>query len=138
LGDQQLPTGPDQFSVPTFSATTQRSTDNFSFPLGNDRRSGLVGSTAESWAAFCAIGESQPADAWTSLTVTRPDGSQKVTFKGENLHILIWDIPASTPFPGDLCSEAPGYTGMGRAIITDSDVDLSHRGVDASGLTTTL
>jgi hypothetical protein len=76
-------------------------------------------------------------DLMTVLFVTRPDGSQKRLIKGENLHVLVYDIPGSTPFPGDICGEDPVYTGTGRAIFTDNDVDLSHPGVDASGNTVT-
>jgi hypothetical protein len=73
----------------------------------------------------------------TLLTVTRPDGSQKGTLKGQNLDIVVWDIPGSAPFGGDICSEDPVYTGTGHLILTDSDVDLSHPGTDASGGTLT-
>jgi hypothetical protein len=135
-GDQQSPTAPASLSTPSFSATAERSTANFAFGFGNDRRSVLVGATAEQWAAFCATGE-QSFDSWNVLTLTRPDGSQKVTQQGKNLHLLVWDIPGSPPFPGDLCSESPAYTGIGRIVITDSDVDLSHQGTDAAGHTLT-
>jgi len=136
-GEQQPPTAPAEFSSPSFRAAAERSIANFAFAFGNDQRSVLVGATAENWTAFCA-GEELPTETWNVLTITRPDGSQKSTAKGAGLTVLIWDIPSpSFPFPGDICSEDPAYTGIGRIVIMDSDVDLSHRGVDASGQTLT-
>jgi hypothetical protein len=134
-GDQQSPTAPADFSRPSFRATAERFTVPLGFLFGNDQRTVGVGGTAEQWGALCATGEPQDFDVWTLLFITRPDGSEKTTFKGQNLHILIWDIPGATPFPGDICGEEPVYSGIGHIITTDSDVDLSHPGADASGQT---
>jgi hypothetical protein len=134
-GEQSSPTAPAELSRPSFRAATERITVPLGFQFGNDQRTVAVGGTVEQWAAVCTTGEPQDFDPWTLHFVTRPDGSQKTTFKGQNLHILIWDIPGFTPFPGDICGEDPVYTGIGHIITTDSDVDLSHVGTDASGFT---
>jgi hypothetical protein len=133
-GEQPSPTAPADFFLPSLRGSTERFTVPLGFQFGNDQLTVGVGGTAEQWAAVCATGEPQDFDPWTLLFVTRPDGSQKTTFKGQNLHILIWDIPGFTPFPGDICGEDPVYTGIGHIITTDSDVDLSHVGADASGV----
>jgi hypothetical protein len=134
--DQQSPTAPVDFSGPSFRATSERVTVPLGFSFGNDQRTVAVGFTVEQWDALCA-GEpfQDDLDVWTLHFVTRPDGSQVTNFKGQNLHILIWDIPGSTPFPGDTCGEQQAYSGIGHIITTDSDVDLSHSGTDASGQT---
>jgi hypothetical protein len=136
--DQQSPTAPADFSRPSFGATTERFTAPTAAVTGNEQGTIGLGGTAEQWAALCAGEEpEEDFDLMTVLIITRPDGSQKVRLKGQNLHILIWDIPGSIPFPGDFCGEDPVYTGTGRIIVTDSDVDLTHPGVDASGSTIT-
>jgi hypothetical protein len=134
--DQQSPTAPADFSRPSFRATVDQFTGPTATLFGNEQRTVGLGGTVEQWTALCA-GE-QPEEDFDLMTVrivTRPDGSQKGTIKGQNLHILIWDIPGSTPFPGAVCGEDPVYTGTGHVVFTDSDVDLRHSGVDASGQT---
>lgn len=136
-GDQQSPTAPADFSSPSLRATVQRFTANFGFAFGNEEHSVLVGATAENFAAFCATG-AENWDTWDVLVITRPDGSQKNTVKGKNMHLLVWNLPGAPPFfPGDICSASPDYTGTGNIVLTDSDVDLSHPGADASGQTLT-
>jgi hypothetical protein len=132
-GDPQSPTAPANTISPSFRAATERFPAQTSFITGTDQGTIGVGLTADQWAAQCATGESQEANEWTLLFVTRPDGSQKITFTGQNLDIVIWDVPGSTPFPGDICGEDPVYTGTGHITVTDSDGDLSHPGADASG-----
>jgi hypothetical protein len=135
-GDQQSPTAPADFSRPSFRATTERFTAPTAVLFGNEQRTVGLGGTVEQWAALCAGQEpEEDFDLMTLLTITRPDGSQKGTLKGQNLHILVWDIPGSTPFAGDICGEDPVYTGTGHLTLTDSDADLSHPGADASGQT---
>ena len=135
--DQQPSTAPAEFSRPSFRATAERFTAGTAIATGNEQATIGLGGTVEQWAALCATGEAEGFDLMTVLIITRPDGSQKLRIKGQNLHILIWDIPGSIPFPGDFCGHEPVYTGTGRAIFTDNDVDLSHPGVDASGSTIT-
>ena len=131
-GDQQSPTAPTDFSSPSFRATVARSSANFGFAFGNEERSVLIGGTAENWAAFCATG-AEVWDTWEILLITRPDGSQRNTVKGENMNILVWNLPGATPFAGDICSASPDYTCTGKIVLTDSDVDLSGHGADATG-----
>lgn len=73
--DQQSPAAPLDPVAPSLSV--ERSTQCFGFGGGDDQHVVIFGATAENWAAFCATG-AQNWDAWTVLTVTRPDGSQKV------------------------------------------------------------
>ena len=53
-----------------------------------------------------------------------------MTWQANNVHVLIWNLPA------DVCAESPDYTGTARLVNTDSDVDLSANGADATGFTT--
>ena len=129
-GDQQAPTAPAA-DPPAPSLSVDRSTGPFfSLGFGNEQFSVIIGSTFENWIAFCTTGE-QTWDEWTILTVTRPDGSQKNVFKGEDQHLLVWANPA------DICTESPDYTGTARMVAEDSDVDLRGHGADASGFTVT-
>jgi hypothetical protein len=134
-GEQQSPTASDNFAGPSFGATAERSAAPTLTFFGNEQLTVGVGGTAEQWAELCATGDTEGADVMTLLTITRPDGSQKGTLKGRNLDIVVWDIPGSAPFGGDICAEDPVYAGTGHVIITDSDADLSHPGADASGET---
>ena len=111
--------------LPTSSLVT-RTTEHFGFGFDNGQRLVIIGVTLEDWFNFCATGE-QIWDAWEIFTVTRPNGSFKQTLKGENQNVLVWDLPA------DACVDSPDYTGTARMIATDSDVDLTGHGADASG-----
>jgi hypothetical protein len=124
-GDQQPPTAPGVPGSPALSV--DRHTEHFGFGFGDDRYLIIVGGTAENWANFCATGQ-EIWDPWSILTVVRPDGSYKETWVGDDQNALIWELPA------DPCAEPPDYIGTARTLLTDSDVDLSGRGVDASGV----
>ena len=124
--DQQSPTAPVDPPAPSLSV--ERSTQSFGYGGGDDQHVVVFGATAENWAAFCATG-AQNWDAWTVLTATRPDGSQKVGWQGEGLHALVWNLPA------DVCAESPDYTGTARLVLADSDLDLSGHGADGTGQT---
>jgi hypothetical protein len=126
--DQQPPTAP--FEPPAPSLSVERSTQYFGYGGGDDQHVVIFGATAENWAAFCATG-AQNWDAWTVLTVTRPDGSQKVGWQGTGLHVLVWNLPA------DICAESPDYTGTARLVLADNDLDLSGHGADGTGQTGT-
>ena len=126
--DQQSPTAP--VDPPTPSLSVERSTQHFGYGGGDDQHVVIFGATAENWAAFCATG-AESWDAWTVLTVTRPDGSQKVGWQGSGLHVLVWNLPA------DICAESPDYTGTARLVLADSDLDLSGHGADGTGQTGT-
>jgi hypothetical protein len=127
--DQQEPTAPAADpTAPSFSV--DRSVQHFGLGFDTEQYTVITGATDENWASFCSTGV-ENWDAFTILTVTRPDGSQKVVWGGDPVHVLVWNLPA------DVCAESPDYTGTARTIITDSDVDLSGRGADATGFTTT-
>jgi hypothetical protein len=125
--DQQPPMAPATDLPIASSATADRSTGPFfALGFGNDQYTALIGATLENWLTFCQTGE-ENWDDWEILTVTRPDGSQKTTTKGSAQHLLVWQNPA------DLCADTPDYSGIVRSLATDSDVDLSGNGADASG-----
>ena len=124
-GDASAPTAPAASPPPALGV--ERHTEFFGFGFGDERYLIIVGGSAENWAGFCATGE-ENWDPWTIFTVTRPDGSLKQTWVGDDQHALVWELPA------DACAEPPDYTGTARTLLTDSDVDLSGRGADASGL----
>lgn len=126
--DQQSPTAP--VDPPTPSLSVERSIQHFWYGGAADQYAVVFGATAENWATFCATG-AENFDAWTVLTVTRPDGSQKVGWQGTGLHVLVWNLPA------DVCAESPDYTGTARLVLADSDVDLSGHGADGTGQTGT-
>jgi hypothetical protein len=121
--EQQMPMAPSE--LPNSSLVT-RTTEHFGFGFDNGQRLVIIGATLENWFNFCATGE-QIWDAWQIFTVTRPDGSLKQTWKAANHNVLVWDLPA------DACVDIPDYTGTARMIATDSDVDLTGHGADASG-----
>jgi hypothetical protein len=123
--DQQSPTPAAEAPVPSLSV--DRGTANFAFGFGNDERLVIIGTTLDNWLAFCTAGDVGDFEEWQVFTVTRPDGSFKQTLKGDDLHVLVWDLPA------DPCADTPVYTGTARALATDSDVDLTSHGADASG-----
>src|SRR5215208_81716 len=89
--DQQSPSAPADIPSPWFRATVERFSANFGFGFGNKERSVLVGATAVNWAAFCATG-AQVWDTWDIHLITRPDRSQRNTVKGENMHVLVWNL----------------------------------------------
>jgi hypothetical protein len=126
--DQQSPTAP--VDPPTPSLSVERSIQHFAFGGGDDQHVVIFGATAENWAAFCATG-AENFDAVTVLTVTRPDGSQKVGWQGTGLHVLVWNLPA------DICAESPDYTGTARLVLADNDLDLSGHGANGTGQTGT-
>jgi hypothetical protein len=121
--EQQTPMAPTE---PPTSSLVTRTTEHFGFGFDNGQRLVIIGATLENWFNFCATGE-QVWDAWEIFTVTRPDESFKQTWKGESQNVLVWDLPA------DACVDSPDYTGTARMILTDSDVDLTGHGADASG-----
>jgi hypothetical protein len=126
--DQQPPTAPLDPVAP--SPSVERSIQHFGFGGEDDQHVVIFGATAENLAAFCATGV-ENFDAWTVLTVTRPDGSQKVGWQGTGLHVLVWNLPA------DICAESPDYTGTARLVLADNDVDLSGHGANGTGQTGT-
>jgi hypothetical protein len=126
--DQESTTAPAD--PPTLSLSVERSIQHFGFGGGDDQHVVIFGATAENWAAFCATG-AENFDAWTVLTVTRPDGSQKVGWQGTGLHVLVWNLPA------DICAESPDYTGTARLVLADNDLDLSGHGANGAGQTGT-
>jgi hypothetical protein len=126
-GSSRLTAPPDP-AAPSLSV--DRSTEHFGLGFADDRHVVIIGATFENWAALCATG-AQTWDAWNLLTVTRPDGSLKATFKGEEMNVLVWT------FPADACTESPDFAGTGRIVVTDSDVNLDGRGADATGQTVT-
>ena len=63
------------------------------------------------------------------ITVTRPDGSMKVTFKREDVQVIVWDVADD---PCNLLG-TPHLTGTARFIAPDSDVDLTGHGADGTG-----
>jgi len=129
-GEHPSPTAVSDRIAPSYSVD-RASGPFFSLGFANDQYSVIVGSTAENWSAFCQTG-AQNWDDWNILTVTRPDGSQKVTIRGgPNQHLLVWYSP--TPIPP--CAGPPDFTGTAHFLSHDSDVDLSGHGADASGTT---
>ena len=127
--DQQQPTAPAA-DPPAPSLSVDRSTQHFGLGFDTGQYTVVTGATAENWAAFCATG-AENWDAFTVLTVTRPDGSQKVSWQAKGVHVLVWNLPA------DVCAESPDYTGTARTVNTDNDFDLSARGANATGFNTT-
>jgi hypothetical protein len=115
---------------PALSLSVDRSVQHFAFGGGDDQHVVIFGATAENWATFCAT-RAENFDAWTVLTVTRPNGSQKVGWQGTGLHVLVWNLPA------DICTESPDYTGTARLVLADNDLDLSGHGANGSGQTAT-
>ena len=124
--DQPGGTGPKPDATPTAPRSVERTIEHLGIGFGDDHYLVILGGTAENWAAFCATG-AENWDAWTVLTVTRPDGSAKKEFQGRDLHALIWNLPA------DVCAESPDYTGMASFTGHDNDLDLSAQGANASG-----
>src|SRR5215217_3028822 len=127
-GEQHSPTAPLDAAAPSLSV--ERTIEHFVYGGGDDQHVVIFGATAENWATFCAT-QAENFDAWTVLTVTRPDGSQKVGWQGTGLHVLVWNLPA------DICAEAPDYTGTAQLVLADSDLDLSGHGADGTGQTGT-
>lgn len=123
--DQQSPTAMVESSA--LSLSVERTTEHFAFAFGNDERVVLIGTTLENWLAFCEVGGIGDFEEWQVFTVNRPDGSFKQTLKADDLTVHVWDLPA------DICVEPPAYSGTARILATDSDVDLSGAGADASG-----
>ena len=110
-------------------AFVERTIEHFGLGFDTEQYTVVTGASLENWEAFCATG-AENWDAFSVLTITRPDGSQKVTWQANDVHVLIWNLPA------DVCAESPDYTGTARLVNTDSDVDLSGPGADATGFTT--
>jgi hypothetical protein len=127
-GEQSSPMAPVDPFAPSLSV--ERTIEHFAFGGGDDQHVVIFGATAENWATFCAT-RAENFDAWTVLTVTRPDGSQKVGWQGTGLHVLVWNLPA------DICTESPDYTGTARLVLADNDLDLSGHGANGSGQTGT-
>jgi hypothetical protein len=125
--DQQHPMA--SADVAPTPSLVERTTEHFGLGFDTEQYTVVTGATAENWEAFCATG-AENWDAFNILTVTRPDGSQKQTWQANDVHVLIWNLPA------DVCAESPDYTGTARLVNTDSDVDLSGHGADATGFTT--
>jgi hypothetical protein len=125
--EQTSPTAPVDPRAPSFSV--ERTIEHFGFGFGDEHYLVILGATAENWAAFCATG-AQNWDAWPVLTVTRPDGSQKVGWHARGLHALVWNQPA------DACAESPDYTGTASNTNHDNDLDLSAHGTNATGIIT--
>jgi len=126
--DQHSATAPAaDLSAPSLSV--DRSTQNFAVAFATEQYLVVLGSTAEALAANCATG-AENFDAWTVLTVTRPDGSRKVGFLGKQLHVLIWNRPA------DFCVESPDFQGTASQTFHDNDFDVNGHGAEASGTTT--
>jgi len=125
--DQQHPMAPA--ADPRGRALVDRTTEHFGLGFDTEQYTVVTGATLENWEIYCATGV-ENWDAFTVLTVTRPDGSQKVTWQADDVHVLIWNLPAN------VCTENPDYTGTARLVNTDSDVDLSGPGADATGFTT--
>ena len=122
-GEETSPTGSVDLVAPALSV--ERTIEHFGYGFGDDHYLVILGGTAENWAAFCATG-AENWDAWTVLTVTRPDGSAKVGYQGSDLHALIWNLPA------DPCAVSPDYTGMASYTFNDNDWDLSAQGAEAT------
>lgn len=126
-GEQTSPTAPVGLLAPSLSV--ERTTDHFGFAFGDEHYLVILGATAENWAAFCATG-AENWDEWTILTVTRPDGSQKLGEQTRDLHALIWNQPA------DPCAVSPDYTGTASYTNHDNDLDLSAQGANGTGMIT--
>ena len=125
-GDSPSPTAPTAKPV-TPSLSVERTSPFFAFGFGNEQYTVLVASTLENWQIFCATGEENWDIVWEELIVTRPDGSEKHTLTGEDLHILVW--PAGV----DICAESPDFSGTGDFRATDNDFNLDGPGGEASG-----
>ena len=124
-GEQTSPTAPVGLLAP--SRSVERTIEHFGWGFGDDHYLVILGGTAENWAAVCATG-AENWDEWTILTVTRPDGSQKLGEQTRDLHALIWNQPA------DPCAVSPDYTGTASYTNHDNDLDLSAQGTNATGL----
>jgi hypothetical protein len=125
-GDSQSVTAPAADPASP-SLSVERTQPFFAFAFGNEQYTVLVASTLENWQVFCATGEENWDNNWEELIVTRPDGSEKHTLTGEDIHILVW--PAGV----DICAESPIFSGTGDFLATDNDFNLDGEGGEASG-----
>jgi hypothetical protein len=125
-GDPQSATVPSADPATPSLSVERTSGPFFAFAFGNEEYTVLVASTLENWQIFCATGE-ENWDTWEELIVTRPDGSEKHTLTGEDIHVLVW--PAGV----DLCEQSPDFSGTGDILAHDNDFNLDGPGGEATG-----
>ena len=125
--DLRTATDPDPGYSPALSV--ERTTVGFAFVFVHfpSNQTVQVGTTLENMVAFCP-GLIPATDSYEMLTVTRPDGSMKATFKGRDVHVIVWRVADN---PCNLL-QTPHLTGTARFIAPDSDVDLTGHGADAT------
>jgi len=128
-GEQQSPTAPAAPLNPSFSAEVDRSPAPFGFAFGGDGRILVIGLTIEDLLAICSNNEPN-IDLLDQLAVTRPDQSIKLLLRGKDVNVFVLDSPTSVPC--DELLDVPRFTGTARVLYTDSDLDLSGHGADAS------
>jgi hypothetical protein len=134
--DQEPTTAPAADQA-TPSLSVERGTGVFPFGVfgfSDGRRTLIFGAPFEDLVSFCPA-PVPPVDLFDLLTVTRPDGSTKLLFKGEDVHVVVFDAVSSTC--DNTLLDAPRFTGTVRVALTDSDADLSGHGADASQITVT-
>jgi hypothetical protein len=127
-GDQQPSTAPAA-DLPAPSLGVERGTAEFGFGFSDGRRTVFVGLTIEDMINICA-GTEHTNDQLNQLTVTRPDGSFKLLLRGEENVVVL----EAVGLPCDNLLDVPRLTGTARVVVTDSDVDLTGHGADASML----
>jgi hypothetical protein len=115
------------------SATVRRFTTTF-VQFVTDLSSGLTavaGISADQLALACA-GQPFTFDEVSVVEVTRPDGSRKVTVRGNDLTVLVY--PGAVSNPCEFAGVPPLATGTAKVIQTDNDVDASHNRTNSFGL----
>ena len=137
-GEQQSPMAPADQPAPSVRATVERITDVFPFGVfgfSDGTRTLIFGAPFEDLVSFCP--DPVPTtDLFELLIVTRPDGSLKITGRGEEVNVVVFD--AFIPDAGcDVLLGAPRYTGIVRVVVTDNDVFVSGNRANASQITVT-
>jgi hypothetical protein len=134
--ERQSPAVPDD---PAPSLRVERGTEEFGFPLGDERYTLIVGHTLDDMVAICD-GREPSFQSWDVLRVLRPKGrddfeeSIKDLTRGKDMAITVFEF---SPFEfGNECPllEAPTFEGTGRAFFNDNDLVLTHRGANSFNL----
>jgi hypothetical protein len=132
--DQPELSSPDGSPSPSFRA--EHTTEEFGFPLGDERYTLIVGHTLEDMVAICE-GREPSFQAWDVLRVFRPAGREgleesiKDLTRGKDMAITVFEY---SPFEfGNECPllTAPTYEGTGQAFFNDNDLILTHRGANS-------
>ena len=123
---------------PTAPSLVQRITDVFPFGVfgfSDGSRTLIFGAPFEDLVTFCPAAV-PTTDLFDLLIVTRPDGSDRLTARGEEVNVVVFD--AFIPDAGcDALLGAPRYTGIVRVMYTDNDVFVSGNRANASQITVT-